>query len=180
MLKAFALGIASLLALGVSADAWGQQSTAAPGGDPRKSYDFGVQAGSLLPSRIAGISEIVPGWAMRASAPSSKGVFEASLYLGRGQGIQYNTTSIDYRLDIASELIRAHAILGLHADFFSSEARPSTFSGGWHYGGGITEPIAGRLLFRADFQHRFSPGQSVLILLGFVYRMPAEGGDGGG
>lgn len=139
------------------------------GPDPRHSYDIVMNFGTLLPSRN-GLTESVPGWGMRAAAPTSKGIFEAGFYSGIGNGTIYRSATIDYRMDLIADLVVAHFLLGFHGDQFSSETASSRYAGGWHYGGGVTQYLAGPFLFRFDFRHRFSPGQCVEITVGLTYR----------
>lgn len=143
--------------------------------DPRNSYDVNIHFGTLLPSRI-GLLETVPGWGIRLSAPTGKGTFEASGFSGIGNGIIYKTAALDYRMDVAIETISAHFVLGLHIDQYEAENAASRFSGGWHYGGGITQLIAGPVFGRFDFRHRFSPGQVLEVTLGLTYRFAVGGG----
>lgn len=150
-----------------------------PGGElsAKNAYDIGVDFGTLLPSRI-GLLEMVPGWGFRVGLPTGKGVFEPNVFTGIGNGIIYRSFSIDYRLDLNIEGIGAHFLLGMHADQFDQASPPvsNKFAGGWHYGGGISQQIAGPAFARFDFRHRFSPGQVVEITVGFTYRFAAGGG----
>lgn len=144
----------------------------------RNAYQFGISGTTFLPSRIAGVYEIVPGWRLSATTPTTRGVFETSAMLGRGRGIDYKSFAFGYRLDIPVDALQAFFLFGLHADVFESEYRSRAFSGGWHYGGGMNLLISGPLYLRADFRHRFSPGQAVEIGVGLIYRLSAGGGEG--
>lgn len=151
------------------------QTESGSGLDARRSRDFFVFAGTLLPSRN-GLLESVPGWGLRVSQPSAKGVFEIGFFSGIGNGIVYRSAMLDYRMDLLVESVSAHFLLGFHGDQFSSQTASSRFAGGWHYGGGITMDVAGPILLRFDFRHRFSPGQEVEVMLGIVWRLSLEGG----
>ena len=143
--------------------------------DSRTSYEFGVHFGTLLSQRI-GVTEPVPGWALKAGMPTLSGVFEAGIYLGNGNGISYRSASFDYRLPFEFDVITGHVLLGVHADQYATDfPRPasSKFSGGWHYGGGVSQHIVGPVLLRADFRHRFGPGISLEATLGLSIRFAA-------
>jgi hypothetical protein len=167
---ALALFLSSSLAWAASGDAY---NSAELGPDPRRSYDLNISFGTLFPSKN-GLREGVPGWILRASVPTLTGVFEAGLFSGIGNGIVYRSASLDYRMDLILDPVAAHFLIGFHGDQFSAETASSRFAGGWHYGGGITQFLAGPLLFRFDFRHRYSPGQAVEITLGLVYRLGSE------
>lgn len=138
----------------------------------QESAEVGLGFGSLLPARN-GLKETVPGWAIRGGLPTSLGFFEAQYYNGIGYGIIYRSVTIDYRADIYVDPILAHFLLGFHIDQYEQATPeiPRKFAGGWHYGGGITQLIAGPVSARFDFRHRFGPGHVVEVLLGLTYRI---------
>ena len=142
----------------------------------KNAYDFGVQTGILLTKGITGMTEPVPGWALRASTPARHGIFESSVFLGRGNGQSYSYLTLDYRIDL--DLYDSQSLLfliGAHADAYKPIERDRGFSLGWHLGGAYLVPLAGTLGARADFRYRFGPGQAAEILVGFNYRVPASG-----
>jgi hypothetical protein len=143
--------------------------------DSRASTELGVHSGPLLPSRISGVREIVPGWGLRASFPTGRGVFETDSFFGRGSGIEFNSLALDYRLDVANSYLPVHFLLGLHVDQYKGVGKPWTVASGWHYGGGTSLKIAGPLSMRVDFKSRFGPGDSLYVGVGFVYRLPSSG-----
>lgn len=132
--------------------------------------ELGLHAGPLLPSKVPAVTEIVQGWGARFSVPTRKGVFELDSFLGQGDGTTYSSLAFDYRLDIDNDVLPAHFLLGLHTDWFSPPGEGYRFSGGWHYGGGISQHVGGPIYFRGDFKYRFSPGNSVYVGIGFLYR----------
>jgi PAT family beta-lactamase induction signal transducer AmpG len=151
--------------------------------------EVGVGFGPLLPSRIPYVREIQNSWGLRAGTSTSKGFFELDWAHGRGDDIIYNSFSFDYRMSLDSQTSEAkesvmaksdfpvHFILGLHLDYFKGSEQDFRSAGGWHYGGGIQIPVGGPtspFRFRSDFRHRFSPGSSLLVLIGFSLEM---GGD---
>lgn len=147
-------------------------------GSEKNFSDFGVHFGPLLPSRILGVREVINGWGLRMGTNTGKGFFEIDYFNARGGGVFYQTGSIDYRLDVTSSLINAHFILGGHADYYKPvDPRSNTVAFGWHYGGGIVQEVAGPILMRGDFKFRFSPGTSLYVGIGFVYRF--SGSDDG-
>lgn len=150
------------------AQAAGAGAGAASGGP---SYEFGIGFGPLLPSRIAGVREVMNGWALRGSIYTSKGVFELEWFNAISEGVRYNSNSLDYRLDFedsgALKAIPIHFMLGGHWDMFQTPSGGSKAGGGWHYGGGVSLPMTDSTFLRADFKQRFSPGSSLIVLVGF-------------
>lgn len=145
--------------------------------DPRNSYDLNLNFGTMI-SANTGLNDDVPGWGLRYSIPTSKGIFEIGGFSGIGHGITYRSATFDYRMDVVLETIASHFLLGFHGDQFEATSptlASSKFSGGWHYGGGVTQVISGPMLFRFDFRHRFSPGQAIEVTIGFTYRYPSGG-----
>lgn len=138
------------------------------------SYELGIHGGPLLPNRVAGVTEILSMVGVRAAAPTDKGMFELDFITGRGLGVVYHSASFDYRLDIVNDYRPVFFLLGGHVDSFEPLERSQRIAFGWHYGGGITEKIAGPIHFRADFRHRFGPGSELYIGVGILYRFPSS------
>lgn len=173
--KSAASGTVAFVVIGMATwpqVSWAQNSDERP-------IEASVGFGPFLPSRIAGVREILNGWALRGSFPTNKGTFETLAFNGRGEGLNYNTFLVSYRINMRNDFGHAHFLLGLHGDYFTSldvygEVAPYRPSGGWHYGGGGRVQVSGPVFFRFDFIHRFSPGQSLLVLLGFGLELPSN------
>lgn len=143
--------------------------------------ELGVGFGPFLPSKIPRVREIQNTWGLRLGTGTDKGFFEIDWAHGRGDDIIYNTFSLGYRLPLegssALDQLPVHFLLGLHMDHFKGREQEFRSAGGWHYGGGLRLPIGGLgspVLFRADFRHRFSPGSSLLVLVGFSFLTGSE------
>jgi hypothetical protein len=179
--RALLLHVPLALAVAIAALPRAMSQTSDGPMNPRTSYDLAALTGTFLPSRIRGVRELVPGWGLRASAPTRQGVFEISAYTGRASGQIYNSLGLSYRLDIdVLDVVPAHFMIGLHSDNYEGVYRNGTptgpkFGGGWHYGGGLSQSLAGPFLLRGDFRSRFGPGQSLEITASLVYRIPAAG-----
>lgn len=139
------------------------------GSSSSTSWEIGLQAGSLLPNRIRGVREIVPGWAPSVAIPTRAGTVQIGGFFGRGNGIVYNALSFDYRIELLLEGLPLHFLLGMHADEYEGLYGKSKILGGWHFGGGTTQAIAGPISLRGDFRSRYGPGRSLEILVGLVY-----------
>lgn len=166
-----ALALIGALAFPTAAHAQAPAAAAASDTAGGASYEIGIGLGPMLPSRIPGVREVMNGWALRGSMYTSKGVFELEWYNAVGNGALYNSNSLDYRLDIdsaeISKLIPVHFLLGLHVDYYKQTDAGYKIAGGWHYGGGMKFPLTQRVFVRSEFKQRFSPGNSLIILVGF-------------
>lgn len=136
--------------------------------------DLSLHFGPLLPSRIPGVREILNGWGLRAGTQTARGFFEAEYFNVKGGGVTYQSVGLDARLKVFDDVLQAHALLGMHIDSFQGLDEVSKISGGWHIGGGVMQEIAGPFLLRGDFKYRFSPGTSLLVSIGVVYRFDSS------
>lgn len=147
-----------------------------------EALEVGVGFGPFLPSRIGGVKEVMNGWGGRVGLPTSKGLFELEYFNAHSDGSNYNTLAFDYRLDFfpgdAREPMAVHFLLGFHGDYYTPrDVDEYRQSGGWHYGGGLRIPLGSEssgVALRADFKHRFSPGSSLIVLVGFSFSTGPE------
>lgn len=175
MRKPYTLSLCALvLALAGTLRSEAQETKSGGLTDPKSAYDFGFAGVSFLPYRIRGVTEIVPGWAVSASMPTGNGIVEASVFVGKGYGIQYLSGSIDYRLDLVLETLPLHFLIGLNADRYTYGSTTIPYAGGWHYGGGVSQELSGPVMLRADFRSRYGPGNSLEIRVGIIYRLDAK------
>jgi opacity protein-like surface antigen len=132
-------------------------------------YQFGIHSGPLLPSRIAKVREILPSWGLKFVIPTSKGTLEPDLLMSNAKGVTYYSGSLGARLNVGSDDLPVHFILGVHADYFKPPERDWRYAGGWYSGGGISQSLTESLLARADFRYRFGPGQSLYVGVGLMW-----------
>lgn len=153
-----------------------------------RATDLGLSFGSFLPSRILGVREIMNGWAARAGISGAAGDFEIEYFNAHGSGDHYHTVAFDFRLDLEKTSgfsFPLHFNLGLHTDAYQAldiygNDLGTRTAGGWHYGGGLRYPLGGPqspIAIRADFKHRFSPGTSLIVLLGVNFSTDSSGSE---
>lgn len=165
----------ALFAIVGSSPPAGAQEIGAPPAE--KSYLLHLHGDTFLASRVSGVTEIVPGWGPGVSIPTGKGQFMIDSFLGKGSGIEYKSLLADYRVNITNDVIPVHFLLGVHTDTWTGVSGEAKVSGGWHFGGGITFPIAGPFFLESDFRYRFSPGTSLLIGVGLTYVLSSGSGE---
>lgn len=157
---------------------------------PSKSHatEFGLSFGSFLPSRIGGVREVMNGWAARTGLSGSAGDFEIEYFNAHGSGDHYHTIAFDFRLDLekaSGVAFPIHFNMGFHTDAYQASDSlgnelGTRTAGGWHYGGGILYQLGSRqspYAIRADFKHRFSPGTSLIVLIGVNFSTDSQGSE---
>ncbi len=129
----------------------------------------GIIAGPFLPSAIAGVKEILQVAGLRLGSDTKLGDFEAEGWLANGGGVSYQSFLVNYRMDIPGDVIPVHALVGIHADAYRKANATNVSSGGWQVGGGAEAKIAGPASVRSDFEYRFGPGDSLLVLVSIMF-----------
>lgn len=105
---------------------------------------------------------------LRVGGNTHFGNFEAEGLVGNGHGVNYETVLFNYRLNVASDILPVHALVGVHADSYRKADATSASGGGWQIGGGAESKIGGPFLIRSDFEYRFGPGTSLLVLVSLM------------
>lgn len=139
-------------------------------------YELGAHIGDLLPNQIPGVTEILGLGGVRGGlrlAPFSYA--EAGIIMGNGNGVQWKNAHIDVRMDIPVENLVGFVYLGADTVYYKgSDGTTRTVFGG-HAGGGIQALITGAVWLRGDMKFSISPGTSLYVGLGIVFRF-GEGG----
>lgn len=154
------------------ASAWAQDST---GNRPQGSdapYEFGLHLGNLLPNQISGVEEIMALGGVRAGYRLAGGSYaEAGFISGNGEGVRWKNAHVDIRMDIPIENLLAMAYVGADSVYFQGVGHAQKLIFGGHAGGGIMAHLGGTAWFRADMKFSFSPGASLYIGAGLVFRL---------
>ncbi len=130
---------------------------------------IGFVAGPYLPAKISGVSEILQVAGLRFGTTTHLGNFEFEGVIGNGHGINFQSLLLNYRMNVASNILPIHALIGLHADSFIKADSTTASGGGWQIGGGAESKIAGPFSLRSDFEYRFGPGTSLLVLVSLMF-----------
>ena len=139
-------------------------------------FEAGFHLGNLLPNQISGVEEIMSLGGVRMGlrmAPLS--YFEVGFISGNGEGVEWKNAHVDVRMDIPLENLLAVAYVGADAAYFKGNAQSTKLIFGGHAGGGIMGHLGGPTWFRGDMKFSFSPGTSLYIGVGLVFRL-GEGG----
>lgn len=136
--------------------------------------EFGFHLGNLLPNQITGVEEIMALGGVRAGyrlAPES--YVEAGFIAGNGEGVEWKNAHLDIRMDIPIENLVAVAYLGGDTNYYKGNAHGGKLIFGGHAGGGVMGHLSGAVWFRGDMKFGFSPGTSLYIGVGLVFRLGA-------
>lgn len=140
------------------------------------SDEIGLYLGEQLPSGIDNVAEILPLFGFRYGIGTSKlGIIDLGLFNSHAHGIDFSTAEVSLRGDVPL----GPGLEGLYyggADFnyykpVNQEERKSVF--GYHVGAGAMMSVTDNLWIRGDLKLLGSPGTSLLLLFGFVFRSPS-------
>jgi hypothetical protein len=167
---------------GSSALAWGQaggdSAASSPGSDAP--FEIGFHLGDLLPNQINGVREIMGLGGARMGFRLSPGTYaEGGMIFGNGSGQQWKNAHADLRMDIPVETLVGVAFIGADSTYFKGVGRGSSLIFGGHLGAGVQAHLGGTTWFRSDMKFSFSPGTSMYLGFGFVWRL-GGGGSGAG
>ena len=144
-------------------------------------FEGGIFLGNLLPDQITGVSEITGLGGARAGYRLGPGTFaEAAFATGNGDGVEWKNFDLDVRMDIPVETLVVIADIGPDVTYYKGNGTSRRMIFGVHVGGGIQTMIGCMTWFRADMKFAASPGTSLFISFGFVFRFPGGGSGGGG
>jgi hypothetical protein len=151
--------------------AWGQADGGTDVSGSKALYELGFDLGNLLPNQIDGVSQIMGLGEVRGGvrfAPMS--YVEGGLIMGNGNGVQWKNLHVDARMDIPVDNLVGFAYLGVDSTYYRGDNANSHLIFGGHAGGGVQIAIAGDVWIRGDMKFGLSPGNSLYIGLGFVFR----------
>lgn len=159
----------------VSAPLWAQPEgggAGGAGGDKDPVFEMGFHLGSLLPNQISGVTEIMGlGGARMGFRLSPGSYFETGFIAGNGEGQKWKNVHADLRMDIPVENLVAVAFIGADSVYYSGQGHADKLVFGGHAGGGVQIHLSGAAWFRSDMKFGFSPGTSLYIGFGFVWRI---------
>lgn len=135
-------------------------------------FEFGFNLGNLLPNQISGVEEIMPLGGVRAGYRLAGGGYaEAGFIAGNAEGVKWKNAHLDIRMDIPIENLLAVAYVGADSVYYQGVGHGHKLIFGGHAGGGIMAHLGGSAWFRADMKFSFSPGTSLYIGAGLVFRL---------
>jgi hypothetical protein len=152
------------------ADSGGGSGGAA--GSDSAAYEFGFHLGNLLPNQIAGVTEIIGLGGLRAGARIAPLTYaEAGVIMGNGSGVSWKNGHIDVRMDIPVENLVALAYVGADTVYYQGVNGKARLLFGGHAGGGVQTQLTGAVWLRGDMKFSFSPGTSLYVGFGLVFRI---------
>ncbi len=154
-----------------AAFAQGNQAPAQPQGWDAP-IEFGFHLGNLLPNQISGVTEIMGLGGARVGFRLNQGSYvEGGVIAGNGEGVKWKNAHVDIRMDIPIESLTAVAYVGGDSVYFEGVGHASKLIFGGHAGGGLMGHLSGACWWRGDMKFSFSPGTSLYIGVGLVFRL---------
>ena len=134
-------------------------------------YELGFHLGNLLPNKIDGLTEITSLGGVRGGFRIAPQTFaEVGLIMGNGNGAEWKNAHIDIRMDIPVENLVGLAYIGGDTIYYKGIDGHSHLVFGGHAGGGIQVALSSALWFRSEMKFGFSPGTSLYVGFGLVFR----------
>lgn len=160
-------------------NAFAQPSPGGPASKPQ-GYDapveFGFHLGNLLPNQISGVTEIMGlGGARAGFRINPEQYLEGGFITGNGEGVQWKNAHVDVRMDVPVENLVGVAYVGADAVYYQGMGHGDKLIFGGHAGGGLMGHLSGSAWWRGDMKFGFSPGTSLYIGVGLVFRLGAAG-----
>jgi hypothetical protein len=147
----------------------------AQAGGAEAGSEISLFVGSLLPNQIDGVTEILPVFGGRYGFATERlGVAEFGFSNTHAEGVDFTILSASLRADLPSiEQFIGSLYGGLDLNWYrpaGSEDR--TTETGLHVGAAMAMMINDNLWFRSDLKFNASPGTSMALQFGLVFRGP--------
>lgn len=143
------------------------------GGGEGGGSEISLYLGTMLPNQIDGVSEILPLLGGRYGLrTASLGTLEFGLTNTHAEGVDFTTFTGSIRADLpAMDGFFGIIYTGIDLNYYrpagSEDRRTET---GFHVGSGILMHASDTLWFRSDLKFMASPGTSLSLLFGLVFR----------
>lgn len=146
-------------------------------------FDLGVKTGYFFPNGIEGVRESLPVFGVKVGHSVGKTTaFEYDIDFSNAKGVSYFLAYASLRHDFAvGNVIPLFFLIGVdvhnyrRADSYGEITQTRTeydrqTQFGWHLGFGGETNVYGNLFLRADVRMGFSPGDTLTVTIGGVYR----------
>lgn len=135
-------------------------------------FEMGFHLGYLLPNQIDGVTEIMGLGGVRGGYRLAPFTYaEAGVIMGNGEGAEWKNVHLDIRMDIPVENLVGVAYVGADSIYYKGAGRNTKLIFGGHAGGALMMPMSSVAWFRSDMKFGFSPGTSLYIGFGIVFRI---------
>lgn len=153
----------------------GPHDAVAQEGGAEQASEISLFVGSLLPNQIDGVTEILPVFGGRYGFSTDRlGVAEFGVSNTHAEGVDFTILSASLRADLpAIDQFIGSVYGGVDLSWFrpaSSEDRKTET--GLHVGAAMAIMVSDTLWFRSDLKFNASPGTSMALQFGLVFRGP--------
>lgn len=153
----------------------GPHDAVAQEGGAEQASEISLFVGSLLPNQIDGVTEILPVFGGRYGFSTDRlGVAEFGVSNTHAEGVDFTILSASLRADLpAIDQFIGSVYGGVDLSWFrpaGSEDRKTET--GLHVGAAMAIMVSDTLWFRSDLKFNASPGTSMALQFGLVFRGP--------
>lgn len=142
-------------------------------GGAESGSEISLFVGSLLPNQIDGVTEILPAFGGRYGFSTDRlGVAEFGLSNTHAEGVDFTIFSASLRADLpAIDQFIGSVYGGLDFSWYRPEgSEDRKTETGLHVGAAMAVMVSNTLWFRSDLKFNASPGTSMAIQFGLVFR----------
>ena len=142
-------------------------------------FDLGLKTGSYLPSKITGVTDLLPIWGVKMGHPVSQTlVFEYDFDFAHAKGVEYMLGYFSLRHNFTiGRALPLFFLIGADIHYYKRKDSVTNitmtviehdwkFASGWHIGVGGETMVYGDIFGRADIRMGFSPGRQLTATLG--------------
>lgn len=136
--------------------------------------EYFFEVGNLLPDQIEGITEITPMWGAAVGMHKMDMAYSFQFTNANAKGAKINVYSVEARKEVPISNLVGMISFGADIQGIISPGKTErTYYGGAHVGGGILALISSGLYIRMNMKFTASPGVSLFLGFGLLYR-PSE------
>lgn len=172
-MKRFLARTAGLILISLSLETFDRSVAQAQEGGEGGGSEISLYLGTMLPNQIDGVTEILPLFGGRYGLRTgSVGTLEFGLTNTHAEGVDFTTFTGSLRADLpAMDGFFGIIYTGIDINYYrpagSEDRRTET---GFHIGSGLLMQASDTLWFRSDLKFMASPGTSLSLLFGLVFR----------
>ncbi|MBT4762289.1 MAG: hypothetical protein HOO06_11365 [Bdellovibrionaceae bacterium] len=137
-----------------------------------KGLEYGFHMGRLLPNQVDGATEILPLWGLRVgyALPGGGPTVESGVILGSGEGVNWSGLELSMRTEMKIEDLVGIIYVGADVTRYEGIGQSANVYGGGHVGGGVMSQIGRSTWVRVDMKFMATPGTSLYINVGLLFR----------
>jgi hypothetical protein len=129
----------------------------------------GFQLGTLLPSQVPGVTEILPTAQLSYGIPESFGWAEAAITDANAKGTSWCEVSAGIRSNVPMQSLYGILFIGLDFQIYQPPQGSPNFYPGGYVGGGFGTALTQALHIRTELKFNINPGIAMYFGFGLEY-----------